>query len=52
MELLKRFNGIMDELLNFLDHAWEIAQGFRDPNFSYDPSLLLNGTALNKTGWG
>ena len=50
MELLKRFNSIMDELLKFLDHAWEIAQGFRDPNFSYDPSLLLNYTALNRTG--
>ena len=50
MELLKRFNGIMDETLKFLDHAWEIAEEFKNPDFDYDPSLLLNYTALNRTG--
>ena len=50
MELLDRFNSIMDETLSFLDHAWEIAEEFKNPDFDYDPSLLLNHTALNGTG--
>ena len=50
MELLDRFNSIMDETLSFLDHAWEIAEEFKNPDFDYDPILLLNRTALNGTG--
>ncbi len=50
MELLDRFNSIMDETLSFLDHAWEIAEEFKNPDFDYDPTLLLNRTALNGTG--
>ncbi len=48
MELLNRFNAIMDETPSFLDHAREITE--ESKNFNYDPKLLLNHTALNGTG--
>ena len=44
-ELMKRFNDVMDDTLSFLDHAWEIAQGYKDPDFDYDPTQLMNYTA-------
>jgi len=43
-ELNEQFNEIMTETLGFLDHAWDIAKKFQDPNYDYDPSELANYT--------
>ena len=43
-ELNKQFSNVMNETLNFLDHAWNIAKKFQDPNYTYDPSELGNYT--------
>jgi len=43
-ELFEQFNNIMNETTTFLDHAWDIAQNFQDPNYDYDPSELGNYT--------
>jgi len=43
-ELNKQFNEVMSETLGFLDHAWEVAKRFQDPNYNYDPSDLSNYT--------
>ena len=43
-ELNKQFNNIMTETMNFLNHAWDIAKNFQNPNYNYDPSELGNYT--------
>jgi len=43
-ELNEQFNEIMSETLGFLDHAWDVAKKFQDPNYDYDPSELGNYT--------
>ena len=43
-ELNKQFNEIMTETIDFLDHAWDVAKGFQNPNYNYDPSELGNYT--------
>ncbi|MCX8176761.1 MAG: hypothetical protein N3F10_00445 [Candidatus Bathyarchaeota archaeon] len=43
-ELNDQFNEVMTQTISFLDHAWEIAQKFKDPNYNYDQSELQNYT--------
>jgi len=43
-ELNIEFDEIMTESLDFLDHAWDVAKKFQDPNYDYDPSELGNYT--------
>lgn len=43
-ELNIQFDEIMIETLDFLDHAWDVAKKFQDPNYDYDPSELGNYT--------
>ena len=43
-ELNIQFDEIMTETLDFLDHAWDVAKKFQDPNYDYDPSELGNYT--------
>jgi hypothetical protein len=43
-ELNKQFNEIMTGTIGFLDHAWDVAKNFQNPNYTYDPSELGNYT--------
>jgi hypothetical protein len=43
-DLNKQFNNVMNETTGFLNHSWNIAQKFQDPNYNYDPSELGNYT--------
>ncbi|MEM0314439.1 MAG: hypothetical protein QW056_01845 [Candidatus Bathyarchaeia archaeon] len=43
-ELNDQFNDIMTQTIGFLDHAWDVAQKFKDPNYNYDPTELQNYT--------
>jgi len=35
---------VMGETMDYLDHAWEVAKMFRDPDYDYDPADLGNFT--------
>jgi hypothetical protein len=43
-ELNTQFTGIMNETTGFLDHAWNTAQQFQNPDYCYNPSELSNYT--------
>ncbi len=43
-ELNTQFTGIMNETTGYLDNAWNIAQEFQNPDYSYNPSELGNYT--------
>ena len=46
-ELNKQFNNIMSGTMNFLNHSWDIAKKFQNPNYNYDPSELGNYTTTD-----
>ena len=46
-DLNTQFNNVMNETNSFLDHAWDIAKNFQNPDYDYDPSELGNYTIPN-----
>ena len=47
--IMNKTDTIMNQTNSFLDHAWDIAQNFKNPNYDYDPSQLGNYTAPSTT---
>ncbi len=43
-ELNTQFTAVMNETTTYLDNAWNIAQEFQNPDYSYNPSELSNYT--------
>lgn len=43
-DLIDRFELMMNDTMDYLDNAWEVAKMFKDPNYDYDPADLGNFT--------